>query len=193
MIVGRDTGNLDRQGILRATVETIAESMVDGIISPLFYACIGGAPLALAYKAINTLDSMIGHQDETYRDFGKFAARLDDAANWIPARLGGVIIALACFICGFNGRESLKTIWRDGQKHLSPNAGIPEAAVAGGLGIQLGGASFYGGIRIDKPHIGDSKRELALSDITASHKIMFASSGLALVLFVLAGRIFVIH
>ena len=189
MIVGRDTQSLDKQGILRATVETIAESMVDGIISPLFYACIGGAPLAMAYKAINTLDSMIGHNDKVYCDFGKFAARLDDAANWIPARLGGLIIIFACAICGFNARESLKMILRDGQKHLSPNAGIPEAAFAGALGVQLGGASYYEGVRIDKPLIGEAKRNLELSDITRSHKIMFAASCLSLVLFILTGSL----
>lgn len=190
MIVGRDTQDLDRSGIVRATVETIAESMVDGIISPLFYACIGGAPLALAYKAINTLDSMIGHNDETYHRFGKFAARLDDIANWVPARLGGLIIALASSICGFSGKESLRTVWRDGQKHLSPNAGIPEAAVAGALGIQLGGPSFYEGVRIDKPLIGESKRNIELSDIAGSHKIMFASSMISLIVFVIIGKTF---
>lgn len=189
MIVGRDTRNLDRAGIVRATVETIAESMVDGIIAPLFYACVGGAPLALSYKAVNTLDSMIGHKDSAYIHFGKFAARLDDAANWIPARLGGLIIALACLLCGFSSKESLRTILRDGQKHLSPNAGIPEAAVAGALGIQLGGPSYYDGVLVEKPVIGDAKKNIEISDISKSHKIMFAASLLALIIFITTGKL----
>ncbi len=180
-IVGRDTKNLNPKEIARATVETVAESTVDGIIAPLFYAFIGGAPLALAYKAINTLDSMFGYKNAAYKKFGMIPARLDDAANWVPARLGGVIMAIAAAVSGFDGKRSWSTLQRDGAKHLSPNAGIPESAVAGALGIQLGGSSFYGGQRVDKPCIGRNQKEIAVTDISHSHKIMFVSSALALV------------
>ncbi|GJL79814.1 MAG: cobalamin biosynthesis protein CobD [Nitrospinaceae bacterium] len=182
-IVGRDTENLDKKEISRATVETVAESTVDGIIAPLFYACLGGAPLAMAYKAISTLDSMFGYRNEIYRNFGKVPARLDDAANWIPARLGGFLMAAAAALCGFDGKRSLKTVKRDGANHLSPNAGIPEAAMAGALGIRLGGPSFYGKQKVVKPYIGTAENEIDLTDIQNSHKIMFVSSALSLTLF----------
>ncbi|MCH8158022.1 MAG: cobalamin biosynthesis protein CobD [Nitrospinae bacterium] len=188
-IVGRDTARMDKPSMVRATVETIAEGMVDGIIAPLFYAFLGGAPLALAYKAINTMDSMFGYRNEKYMRFGKFPARLDDAANWIPARIAAPIIALGSALCGFNGRTSLATAFRDGQNHLSPNAGIPEAAVAGALGIRLGGSSFYDGQQVDKPYIGDGEKTIEISDISRSHRIMFVSSSLTLVLFFLTGRL----
>lgn len=188
-IVGRDTGRLNRKEIARAAVETVAESSLDGIVSPLFYACLGGAPLAMAYKAVNTMDSMFGHKDETYRDFGRVPARLDDAANFIPARLTGLIMALASALCGFRGRDSLLTTLKDGQNHDSPNAGIPEAAMAGALGIQLGGRNYYEGQAVEKPLMGAKTREIAAEDIANGHKIMFATSGLALIVFV-CGRYF---
>lgn len=187
-IVGRDTHDLNKQDIIRATVETIAESTVDGIISPLFYACIGGAPLALAYKAVNTLDSMIGHNDDTYHLFGKFAARLDDAANYIPARLGGAIIVLAGIICGLDGSNSMRITLRDGQNHLSPNSGIPEAAFAGALGLQLGGDNFYNGEKISRPFIGDAAKTPETGDIIKSQKLMFAASGITLGILITAGK-----
>lgn len=189
MIVGRDTHDLDKPSIIRATVETISESAIDGIVSPLFYACIGGAPLALAYKAVNTLDSMIGHNDEKYHLFGKFAARLDDVANYIPARLGGIIIVLASCVCGLPARESMRVLLRDGQKHSSPNSGIPEAAFAGALGLQLGGASFYDGVMLSKPFIGSSSREPETEDIAKSHKLMFVMSGITLAILFIAGEL----
>lgn len=190
MIVGRDTDGLERKEILRATVETISESIVDGIIAPLFYACIGGAPLALAYKSVNTLDSMFGYKNETYRYFGIFPARLDDAANWIPARLGGPIIALASLFCGLNGFKSLKAIIKYGQNHLSPNSGIPEAAVAGALGIQLGGTNFYGAKPVTKPFIGEKRKEIEIGDIEKSHNILFVTSGIALLIFTFLSGLF---
>ncbi|KMP12337.1 hypothetical protein UZ36_01090 [Candidatus Nitromaritima sp. SCGC AAA799-C22] len=188
-IVGRDTASMDKSSMVRATVETIAEGTVDGVIAPLFYAFLGGAPLALAYKAVNTMDSMFGYKNERYMQFGKVPARLDDAANWIPARIAAPIIALASFLCGFNGKTSLMTVFRDGQNHLSPNAGIPEAAIAGALGIRLGGSSFYGGQNVQKPFIGDDAKSVELSDIARSQAIMFVSSGLALVLFLFTGHL----
>ncbi|WP_333652709.1 adenosylcobinamide-phosphate synthase CbiB [Dissulfurispira sp.] len=160
MIVGRDTGNLSEKGILKATIETLSENLSDGIIAPLFYLAIGGLPLAMAYKAINTLDSMVGYKNDKYKNFGWAAARLDDIANYIPARISGILIVIVSFFVSrslFTVHCSLKTMINDGRKHLSPNAGIPEAAIAGALGVKLGGPSTYNGIEIQKPYIGMEK------------------------------------
>lgn len=193
MIVGRDTEDLKKEGITRATVETVSENMVDGIIAPLFYAFIGGAPLALAYKAVNTLDSMFGYRNEIYLHFGRCPARLDDIANWIPARLAGLLVALASSLCGFNGKQALATVFHDGQNHLSPNAGIPQAAVAGALGIQLGGSHYYSGSRVEKPLIGQNRREVELEDINNCHKIMFTTSGITFLLFFMTSKLLRIY
>jgi adenosylcobinamide-phosphate synthase len=160
MIVGRDTKQLDGKGILKATIETLSENASDGIIAPMFYFTLGGLPLAMTYKAVNTLDSMVGYKNERYRDFGWAAARLDDIANFIPARITGILIAFSSFILDsslITCHLSLKTMIRDGRKHLSPNSGIPEAAMAGALGVRLGGPSTYGGILVEKPYIGEEK------------------------------------
>jgi adenosylcobinamide-phosphate synthase len=154
-IVGRDTENLDQEGIIRATVETVSENFVDGVLSPLFFFLLGGPPAALAFKAINTLDSMVGYKNERYRRFGTFAARLDDAANFIPARLSPIPIFLAALLLNKTPLHALKICLRDGRKHSSPNSGISEAAFAGALNIQLGGPNFYGGRLVEKPFIGD--------------------------------------
>jgi adenosylcobinamide-phosphate synthase len=183
-IVGRDTKTLDAHGITRATVETVAENTVDGIVAPLFYACLGGAPLALGYKCINTLDSLFGYRNKFYEKFGKFPARLDDVANWIPARIGGALMVLASWFCGYRGLSAWRIMLRDGGKHLSPNAGIPEAAMAGALGLQLGGPSDYNGILVNKLFIGDSLKEIEIDDISRSHRVMFATSLLSLLFFV---------
>lgn len=180
-IVGRDTQNLKEEEVVRATVETVAESTVDGIIAPLLYAALGGAPLVITYKAINTMDSLFGYKNKKYIDFGWASARLDDFANWLPARLAIPIISLSASLCGFNGKKSWAIACRDGKKHPSPNAGIPEAAMAGALGIQLGGISYYSGVENGKPLLGDSSKGLNIPDIEQSHKIMFASSCIALV------------
>ncbi len=179
MIVGRDTQNLSEEGVLKATIETLSENLSDGIIAPLFYLAIGGIPLALTYKAINTLDSMVGYKNERYKNFGWAAARLDDIANYIPARITGALIAVsssAVFRSPFTVRDSLKTMLRDGRKHTSPNAGIPEAAMAGAIGVRLGGPSSYGGIIVQKPYIGT---ETDVDYLAASEKtikvIMFSS------------------
>jgi adenosylcobinamide-phosphate synthase len=182
-IVGRDTGQLNRQQIARATVETISENTVDGVIAPLFYACIGGAPLALTYKCINTLDSMFGYKNQTYIHFGWASARLDDAANWLPARIAGPLMVIAATLLGQNGKRAWSTMMRDGQNHLSPNAGIPEAVVAGALGVELSGPQYYQGRRVDKPAIGKALREIESEDIFRSHQILFVTAFLALVLF----------
>lgn len=154
MIVGRETQSLDRPGVARATVETVAENFVDGFAAPLFWAAMGGVPLALAYKMVNTLDSMVGYKNESYAQFGKAAARIDDVANWLPARLSLPIIALGADILAKQGKKAFKTAITQGRRHTSPNAGIPEAAFAGALDIYLGGPSTYHGRLVEKPVIG---------------------------------------
>lgn len=163
-IVGRDTGSLDDKGILRATIESLAENASDGIIAPLFYLVAGGLPLAMTYKAVNTMDSMVGYKNDRYRYFGWAAARLDDIANYIPARITGLLIVVSIFVitlvenirCSLSATSrSFATMLRDGRGHSSPNSGIPEAALAGALNVRLGGPSRYNGILVDKPFIGD--------------------------------------
>jgi adenosylcobinamide-phosphate synthase len=153
-IVGRDTAGLDRTEIARAVIEMVAESLCDGVIAPLFYLALGGVPLALAYKAVNTLDSMIGHPEPPY--FGRFAARFDDAANFIPARITAISIVAAAVLCGAHHRDAFRTWLNDGLKHPSPNAGQSEAAMAGALRVQLGGANYYQGKPSYKPLLGET-------------------------------------
>lgn len=202
MIVGRDTAGLSEEGVLAATIETLAENLSDGIIAPVFYLVIGGLPLAMAYKAVNTLDSMVGYKNERYIRFGWAAARLDDIANFIPARITGFLIVIATGILGIRdlgfgiGKEkanpqplipnpmlSLKIMLRDGKNHSSPNSGIPEAAMAGALGVRLGGPSTYGGTVVEKPHIGDSltsdyliasRQAVALVSVSSVFAVMLA-------------------
>lgn len=191
-IVGRDTDSLGEKEIMRAAVETVSENTVDGIISPLFFAVLGGAPLAMAFKSVSTLDSMIGYKNEKYRDLGCFSARLDDALNFIPARLCLLLVPLAALFCCPSGfLASLRIGIRDGRNSPSPNSGFPEACFAGALGIQLGGQCSYGGIVSCKPLIGDKKRELAEYDIKKAVGLMWLVSGLSLVVF-LALRIIVV-
>ncbi|MBM7867211.1 cobalamin biosynthesis protein CobD [Heliobacterium gestii] len=172
-IVGRDTDNLDESEIVRATVETVAENTVDGITSPLFYALLFGVPGAYAYKAVNTLDSMIGYRNDRYLWFGRFAARLDDVANYIPARLTGLSMILAATLLGYPFKRMVYT-WRiDARRHPSPNSGIPESVMAGALGVQLGGLNYYQGrpshratmgqphVRLEARHIGQTVRVMA--------------------------------
>jgi len=179
MIVGRDTADLSESEVARATVETVAESAADGVIAPLFYLVIGGAPLALAYKAVNTLDSMIGHRDEHYIDFGWASARLDDLANWIPARLAATLLIIGAGVVT-GRRESVRIGWRvfrrDGSKHPSPNSGRPEAAMAGLLGVRLGGTNFYDGIAQERPILGEEGRSAETGDISSAAKVMVAAS-----------------
>nr|HID58501.1 cobalamin biosynthesis protein CobD [Desulfobacterales bacterium] len=175
-IVGRDVEPLDEKGVIRATVETVAENLVDGVISPIFYAAIGGAPLAMAYKMVNTLDSMIGYKNERYQRFGLCAARLDDLANFIPARLSIVPIFLASLLTMRSPLQTVKTVLTDGQNHPSPNAGIPEASFSGALGIRLGGPNYYSGNLVKKPFIGRTKREIRRGDIPAAVDLMVIAS-----------------
>jgi adenosylcobinamide-phosphate synthase len=154
-IVGRDTQHLDEKEIARAVIETLAESTCDGIIAPLFYLVIGSAPLALAFKAISTLDSMIGHRDLEYLYLGKVAARVDDAANYLPARISAALIGLSsAMVPGGNPQTAFRTWMRDGDNHASPNAGQPEAAMAGALQVRLGGANSYDGEVHQSPYLG---------------------------------------
>lgn len=182
LIVGRDTQTLNDKEIIRATVETVAENTVDGIISPFFYAFLGGAPLALAYKAANTLDSMVGYKNDKYKNFGWASARIDDCANFIPARLSVLILPLASLLAGKDGWNSLKLAVRDGRKSSSPNSGLPEAAIAGALKVQLGGLNFYNSVPILKPFIGDNCASLNVKHIKESIRIMHLASGLFLAL-----------
>jgi adenosylcobinamide-phosphate synthase len=187
-IVGRDTINLDRGQIIRACVESVAESIMDGIISPMFYSFIGGPCAAIAYRAVNTLDSMVGHKDSKYIRFGWASARLDDIANYIPARISALLIPIAAFFCGCSLKHSLKIAFRDGRKHESPNSGIPEAAMAGALRVQLGGPSTYQGEVVEKQFIGDIQNELNLKSINLAIKIMYITS----ILFLSCGSPFVL-
>ena len=181
LIVGRDTNNLGYREVTRATVETISENIVDGIISPLFYAFIGGAPLALAYKAVNTLDSMVGYKNELYKDFGWASARIDDCVNFIPARLSILFLSFASLFTGKDALNSWRIARRDGRKNPSPNSGIPEAALAGALGVRLGGLNYYNSEPVLKPFIGDDINTLEISHIKDSIKISYLSSALFLI------------
>ncbi|SHK43030.1 adenosylcobinamide-phosphate synthase CbiB [Desulforamulus aeronauticus] len=187
MIVGRDTKCLQERGITRATVETVAENTVDGIISPLFYAFIGGAPLAMTYKAINTLDSMIGHRNEKYLYFGWAAARLDDLANYLPARLAGFCYVLAAIGTPGGMQGTRQTIQQNAPKHPSPNSGIPEAAVAGALGIKLGGTNYYQGQVSHRAPMGQEKYPLEYRHIEQALALTRKVTALALVLGVVVG------
>ncbi|NLB09368.1 MAG: cobalamin biosynthesis protein CobD [Clostridiales bacterium] len=182
MIVGRDTSALEERDVVRATVETIAENTADGIVAPLFYFMLGGVPAAIIYKAINTMDSMLGYKNDKYREFGRRAALLDDAANYLPARLSALIMLSACAVSGFSASGAWKIWRRDRRKHKSPNAGQPEAVMAGALGIALGGASRYGGVLIEKPVLGDPLRTAEIEDIKRAQTIMWRTTVLTLVL-----------
>jgi adenosylcobinamide-phosphate synthase len=183
MIVGRDTHSLNESGITRGAVETVAENTSDGVVAPLFYMFIGGAPLAMAYKAVNTLDSMVGYKNERYLNFGWASARFDDIANYIPARLTGILMVLAAMLLRLDYKKSFQILIRDSRNHSSPNSGFPEAAAAGALGVQLGGTNYYFGKSLEKPTIGEPLRPLDRHDIKAVIRLMYAASILALILF----------
>lgn len=180
-IVGRDTADLPPEEIYRACIETVAENASDGVVAPLFYAGLLG-PIGLwTYKAINTLDSMVGYRNEKYLHFGWASARLDDVANWLPARLTWLLLALAAALTGHAGGTALRLGWRDGRKHPSPNAAWSEAAMAGALGVQLGGPSTYQGKLSEKPLLGDPGAALTLEKSRQAIRLMLAAAWLALV------------
>ena len=181
-IVGRDTTNLSQSEIIRATVETVAENTVDGTISPMFYGFLFGPVGAMTYKAINTLDSMVGYKNDKYLNLGCVSAKLDDVANFIPARLTAIFMPLGAFLCGMNGVNSFKIAIRDRKNHKSPNCAFAEGAAAGAIGVQLGGTNIYFGKEVYKPTIGDKKRELENYDIVRMNKLMYATTANALLI-----------
>jgi adenosylcobinamide-phosphate synthase len=191
MIVGRETEFLDEEGIVRATIETVAENTSDGVIAPLFYFMIGGLPLAMTYKAVNTLDSMIGYRNKRYINFGYAAARIDDLANYLPARLTGLFILLSVAVLKTFRRDltlslkgALRVMVKDGGRHPSPNAGIPEAAIAGALGIRLGGPSVYDGVEYEKPYLGEGGRAVKPEDGYVTIKVAGITGFAGMIIFV---------
>jgi len=185
LIVGRDTGELPPGEVARAVVETVAENAGDAVIAPLFWGLVGGVPLAMAYRAINTLDSMLGYRNERYLYFGRAAARLDDLANYLPARLTGLLICLAAALTGTGFSRAWSTMRRDARRHPSPNSGFPEAAAAGAMGVRLGGLNYYKGIASFRPYIGELHEEIKPEHIVGSVKLM----SVATLLFAAAGGI----
>lgn len=182
MIVGRDTQCLDEAGVARAAVETVAENASDGVIAPLIFLAIGGAPLGMVYKAVNTMDSMVGYKNDQYLWFGRCAARLDDVVNFIPARLAGLLMCLGAGFSGFDAPNALRIFRRDRKNHKSPNSAHTEAAAAGALHIQLGGSNYYFGKLVEKPTIGDADHPVEPLDIVRVNRLMYATAFLALVL-----------
>jgi adenosylcobinamide-phosphate synthase len=182
LIVGRDTAQLEEPEILRAAIETIAENLSDAVIAPLLYLGVGGPVAMAAYKAINTLDSMVGYRDERYAEFGWASARLDDVVNFVPARLTAVLVWTCSLILGYDAGRSRRITLRDAASQPSPNAGYPEAAVAGALGIRLGGVNFYHGARIDKPYLGDAVKPLDKRAFQSTRVLLYACSALMLLM-----------
>jgi adenosylcobinamide-phosphate synthase len=185
-LVGRDTERLTEPEVVRAAVESVAENTVDGIIAPLFFAALGGPIAAMTYKAASTLDSMIGYRNERYIDFGRTAAKIDDGANWLPARLAVPIITAAAALTGQQASAAWRIARRDGRKHMSPNAGIAEAAFAGALGIRIGGIMQRRGRPVKLPEIGDPVVTLARGQILAATRMMVAATGIAAAVFLAA-------
>ena len=192
MIVGRDTQNLDASGVSRAAVESVAESVVDGITAPLFFAILLGPAGAMGYRAINTLDSMFGHKDERYHRFGWASARMDDVANFLPARLTAPLMCLAAGLLRYRAGAAVRTVWHEARHHASPNAGFPEAAVAGALGVQLGGTNYYDGQPYPKPTIGKAVEPLTDQHIRQANTLMFLTSFL-FIFICLAVRLLLLH
>ena len=182
MIVGRDTERLDRAGVIRAAVETVAENAGDGVIAPLLFMAVGGAPLGAFYKACNTMDSMVGYRNDRYLWFGRCAARWDDVLNFIPARVAGVLMCLAAPLAGLKGKNAWRIFLRDRKNHASPNSAHTEAAMAGALGVQLAGNNYYFGRLVEKPTIGDALRKVEPADIPRANRLMFVTAGLGLLL-----------
>ena len=187
MIVGRDTQALDEKGVIKAAVETVAENFSDGVLAPMFYMVIGGPVLMFLYKGINTMDSMVGYKNDRYLYFGRCAARLDDAANFIPSRLAGIMLILAAYLGNFSGKDAKRIFLRDRKKHASPNSAQTESAAAGALQIQLAGNAYYFGKLHEKQFIGDPIREIQVEDIRRMNKLMYLASIMSAVLFTAAG------
>ena len=179
-IVGRDTENLSAEGVARAAVETVAENFSDGVIAPLFWMLLGGAPLSLCYKAVNTMDSMLGYKNERYLHFGRAPAKLDDAANYLPARLAALLLIAAAWLLGEDAASALRVWKRDRRKHASPNSAQCEAAMAGALGLRLCGPARYFGVLHEKPWIGDARRGIVPDDIRRACRLEYAGALLGL-------------
>lgn len=182
-IVGRDTDNLDKTAITKATIETIAENTTDGVIAPLIFIAIGGAPLGFLYKAVNTLDSMIGYKNEDYLYFGKFSARLDDVFNFIPARIASLIMIVGSFLIRLDGKNAIRIYLRDRKNHKSPNSAQTESVCAGALNVQLAGDAHYFGKLVKKLTIGDRNKEITPEDIKLANKLMYATAIIGAVIF----------
>lgn len=180
MIVGRDTDKLDEEGVARAAVETIAENTSDGVVAPLLFMGLGGAPAAMLYKAVNTLDSMVGYKNEAYENLGWAGARLDDLLNIVPSRIAGGLMCAAARLAKLDPHRAWGTFLRDRSKHTSPNSAQTEAACAGALGVQLGGGNYYFGEYVEKPTIGDAVRPVQAADIARANKLMYATALLGL-------------
>jgi adenosylcobinamide-phosphate synthase len=184
-LVGRNTDHLDEKEICRALIETVSENTSDGIVAPLFYLLIGGPPLAMAYKALNTLDSMVGYRNDRYRYLGWASAKGDDVVNFIPSRLTALLFVLSSFIVGKSWRGAWRMTWRDGRKNPSPNSGYPEAAMAGALGVQLGGKNLYFGRVEEKPLIGEDERPIDRNVAKESLRLMIVNSVIAVIIAIL--------
>jgi adenosylcobinamide-phosphate synthase len=185
MIVGRTTDALNAEEIAAATIETVAENTSDGFIAPLFYNILFGVSGGIIYKAINTLDSMVGYQNETYQYFGRFSAQLDDVVNFIPARLTWLLMLMVSFFPPFNHQNAWKIGRRDARAHKSPNAGFPEAIVAGALEIQLGGSHVYHGVEIYKPTIGDPIKRIEAADILKTNQLLYLTAVFAILIIII--------
>ena len=183
MIVGRDTASLDEAGVARAAVETVAENASDGVIAPLIFLAIGGAPLGMFYKAANTMDSMVGYKNDKYLYFGRAAAKFDDILNFFPARIAGVLMCLGSTAAGYDGKNAWRVFKRDRKNHKSPNSAHTEAACAGALQLRLAGPNYYFGKLVEKPYIGDDQRPIEALDILRSGRILYATAFFALLLF----------
>ena len=183
MIVGRDTENLDEAGVARAAVETVAENASDGVIAPLLFLAIGGAPLGMFYKAANTMDSMVGYRNDRYLYFGRPAARLDDLLNFLPARIAGVLMCLGAAAAGYDGKNAWRIFLRDRKNHKSPNSAHTEASCAGALQLRLAGPNYYFGRLVEKPYLGDDQRPVEALDILRAGRILYATAFFALLLF----------
>ena len=181
MIVGRDTQSLTKEGIIKAAVETVAENSSDGVVAPLIYMLIFGPVGGVVYKAVNTMDSMIGYVEEKYFYIGKFAAKLDDVLNYIPARISGILVIISAFILRYDYKNAFMIFKRDRRKHASPNSAQTESAMAGALGVQLAGDATYFGVVHKKPYIGDKKREIENEDIKRANDIMYTMTIICLV------------
>ena len=181
MIVGRDTEALDERGVLKAAVETVAENTADGVVGPLVYLIVGGAPLGMLYKAVNTMDSMVGYKNERYLDFGRAAARVDDVLGFIPARLAALCMIAAAPAAGLSAKGAWRIWRRDRFNHASPNSAQTESAMAGALGVELAGSAVYFGKLVEKPTMGDATRPIEREDVRRANRLMVLASALSLV------------